>query len=224
MDSKSTAYIIRWLKAEKPEYQFGELLPTERGRLIPTPPVAYYNLNALLLFLKNRYQFSKLVILAMGFDEADREALRRWSSAVSFVGGCKFLEKPAGKKSDGSPVRTFLVDENPGDLKLLKQMILDEHFEMVSMARHADSALRFFRSNFKHIDLVLTEAFHSYGNLFEVIREMKILKNDIRIVVVTAANSRQDIQKLLALRVDGCLLKPLDKPKLMNCLRSVCTW
>jgi CheY-like chemotaxis protein len=224
MEKISTAYIIRWLKAEKPEYQFGELLPTEQGRLLPTPPVAYYNLNALLLYLKNRFQYGRLAILAMGFEETDKETVRRWSSGQSFVAGFKYLERPVGKKRDGSPIRAILIDDKPEDLKLLKQLILDEHFEMVTMSRNPDSAIKFFRNNHRHIDLVLTEAYIGYGNMFEEIREMKKLKSGVRIVVITSANTRADIQRLVALGVDGCLVKPVGKDRLMTCLRTVCSW
>ena len=223
MEKISTAYIIRWLKAEKPEYQFGELLPTEQGRLIPTPPVAYYNLHALLLYLKNRFQYGRLAILAMGFEEEDKETVRRWSSGQAFMAGFKYLERPVGKKKDGSPIRTILVDDKPEDLKLLKQMILDEHFEMVTMSRHPENAIRFFRNNHRHVDLVLTEAYLAAGDMFEVIREMKKLKAAVRIVVVTSVTTRADIHRLVDLGIDGCLVKPVNRQRLMTCLRSVCS-
>jgi two-component system, chemotaxis family, chemotaxis protein CheY len=222
MEDRKIIYIIRWMKAEKPLYHFGEFLQTSEGRFLPSPAQIFSSLNILFLLLKNKYSGYKLLLVAMGFDPEEIDQTDKFISLNPFVVSKKYMPKPAGKKLDGTPCRVFLVDESMDDMKKLKQIMLDEHFEIMSMARNPDSAIRFFKSNFSHIDVVLTEVYLKNSNMLDVIRDMKLLKNAIKIVVISATNSKPDVQRLLEMKVDGYFIKPVDREKLVNQLRTIC--
>jgi two-component system, chemotaxis family, chemotaxis protein CheY len=215
-------YIIKWVKqSDKPDYQFGEFILTAENRYIPKPPQIFWNLNALYLYLKNNYSTSRVSILAMGLDNQDIGITEHFVQTNPFITTTKFLNRPSGKKPDGTPYKVFLVDDNTADLRLLKQIMLDEHFEIISMAKTPENCLNFFRTNARHIDILITEIYLTLNSMFDTIKEMKQIKPELKIIAVSRSSNKFDIQKLMSLKVDRILVKPVLRERLVEAVKQI---
>lgn len=215
-------YIIKWVKGEKPYFQFGEFINTGEGRVIPSPPANYTNLNMLFQYLQNVYSTKVNTLLTMNMGEDEKQILDRFISTHPYIAKHKHLSKPAGKKTDGSPFRVYLVDDNMQDMKAVRQILMDEHFEIVGFAKTPENADKFISSNIRHIDLIICEIYLTDGNLFEVLRKVKLLRQDVMTLVISKSSNKVDVQKVLSLKTDGYMIKPVDRENLLKQLRRIC--
>ncbi len=214
--------MIKWVKGDKPYYQFSEFIQTGEGRVIPAPPTTYFNLNVLFQLLQNQYSVYINTLLTMNFDEEERNAIDKFISTHSFIIKHKHLSKPAGKKTDGSPFRVFLIDDNMQDIKQVRQILMDEHFEIVGFAKTQESADRFLETKIKHVDLVICEIYLADGSTFDIIPMLKSQKNNILVLIVSKSSNKIDVQKSISLKADGYVIKPVEKESFIRQLRKIC--
>lgn len=219
---KRLVYVIKWLKgSEKPDYQCGVIVLTDDNRFIPTPPTVFSSLDGMLVFIRTHYMNFKVSVLAMGFDENDKSVLEQFSKENQFITGKKYLVRPCGKRKDGTPYKVFLVDNHVDDIRSLKQVMLDEHFEIISMARNPKNAMKFFQANFEHIDMVFTELYLGMEDMFQAMQEMRALKPCLKIIAMSWTANKTDIEKLMPLKVDRFMIKPVVRDKLLDAIKTV---
>jgi two-component system, chemotaxis family, chemotaxis protein CheY len=215
-------YIIRWAKdSDKPDYHIGEFVALGENEYIPAPPQVFWNLNALMLYMKNRYSGTKVALLVMGFSTEESELIEKFAQAHPFVFKYKFVGRPSGKKPDGTPYRIFLVDDDNTRLRELNKILLDEHFEIISMARTPDNSIAFFCSYARHIDILITEIHLNLSNMFEAIRMMKKLKPDLKVIVLAQSPNKIELQRLMDMKVDRILIKPVDRKQIIEALKQI---
>lgn len=220
--NRKILYLIKWVKSEKPFYQLGEMVAAGQGnRYIPAPPELYYNLNSVFRYIKNKLFSYDLIMFTMGLDNIELESMDDFIGHNSFIKDCKHLSKPIGKKEDGSPYKVFMVDSDFENLKSIKKIIIGEHFEIMGVARDSEKALQFFEKNYYHIDIVIMEIILPSQNGYDVIQQMKRLKNSLKIIIVTKSNNLLDVQKAVDLKIHGYIVKPVDKQKLIANIKKV---
>lgn len=112
----------------------------------------------------------------------------------------------------------LVVDDDPGMLKLIRAHLEDEYD--VATAINGALALRFLAH--KTTDLVLLD-YEMPGvdgaAILENIREHEFSKN-IPVIFLTGVSDASRIRKVLAMKPDGYLLKPIDKATLVATLRE----
>ncbi len=222
MEHKKIVYIIKWIKNEKPFYQMGEFVPTGFNKYIPAPPEVFFHLNIIFQAIKSKFSFQPLSLLTMGFDETEIALINKFVNSNSFIIGCKHLAKPIGRKPDGSPYRVFMVDSDFGNLKAIKKIIINEHFEIMGIAKTPEDALRFFQKNYKYIDIVIMEILLPSNDVgYEVIKQMKQLSHNLKIIIVTKSNSELDVRKAIDFKINGYIIKPVEKDKLINNIKKI---
>ena len=70
-------------------------------------------------------------------------------------------------------------------------------------------------------DIILTDITMPKKDGLDMIREIKIINNDVKIIVISAHNDESVIEKIIGLKVLDFLLKPLDIDKLIEKLLDV---
>lgn len=107
----------------------------------------------------------------------------------------------------------LVVDDNPLMLKVIKEHLHDEYD--VATAISGKIALRFLEN--RDVDLILLdyEMPEQDGTVvLEKIRKMERAKNT-PVIFLTGISDRKKIQKVLVLKPQGYLLKPIDREKLL---------
>lgn len=151
----------------------------------------------------------------------------------------KFLETPvAGKVGKGSssiladaqrqmdmlgkmdvPKRILIIDDDPLMLRLVKTELKDQY--QVATAVSGKTGLKFLET--KKVDLILLDYEMPEENgpaVLEKLRANPATKN-IPVVFLTGINSREKIEKVLAMKPHGYLLKPINHDKLIQTIRQV---
>lgn len=118
---------------------------------------------------------------------------------------------------DGPPLKVWLVDDNPGDLDLVRETLEEGCCPVrLSLARSGQAALELLHRNMgarggDTPDLVLLDLNMPGVNGREVLCEMRRLAPQAPpwVVVLTSSDAEQDIQDSRRLGADGCITKPL---------------
>ncbi len=99
--------------------------------------------------------------------------------------------------------------------------ILELFFKNVFVAYDGEVGLEFYK---KHtIDLVMTDLTMPNMDGTAMIKEIKKLKLDQNIIVLTAHNSSEYLKETIELQIDGFLLKPMKMDKMIELLLKITT-
>lgn len=124
-------------------------------------------------------------------------------------------------KEDGEPVKKHIlvIDDDPIMLRIIKEELRDEY--NVATAVSGKIGMSFLTRKMTNMILLDYEMPEESGaEVLEKIRANDRLK-DIPVVFLTGINDREKIQKVLAMKPQGYLLKPIDHEKLVQTIRKV---
>lgn len=108
----------------------------------------------------------------------------------------------------------MLVEDNPGDIRLTKEVLAEQHIQNhVTVAKDGDEALQILQSRkTAHPDLILLDLNLPRRDGREL---LKIIKSDealssIPVIVLTTSNSDQDVRQAYHLHANCYIVKPVD--------------
>ena len=121
------------------------------------------------------------------------------------------------QQHDYSMYSVLAVDDIPLNLLLVQKMLARYNFKMRTAA-NGQQALDAVSS--EKPDLILLDLMMPGIDGFEVIRRLKNNPDtaDIRIVILSALNSNEDVVKGFNLGADDFIMKPIIMEKLLSCL------
>ncbi|PZR75881.1 MAG: hybrid sensor histidine kinase/response regulator [Chthoniobacterales bacterium] len=115
----------------------------------------------------------------------------------------------------------LLVDDEKSIL-LVARALLEDHGYQVLTAADAAEALAIFALRKDEIDLVLTDLAMPFMDGVALIRTLRKMKPDVKVIASTGRAGREDhASELASLKVRACLTKPYNKTKLLKTLRDV---
>ncbi|MGN0377218.1 MAG: response regulator, partial [Suilimivivens sp.] len=113
----------------------------------------------------------------------------------------------------------LVVDDDPMILKLMKEQLKDSY--MVGTAISGAIALKFLEN--KKTDLIILDYEMPVENGAQVLE--KIRKNEataqLPVIFLTGINDKNKIKKVLELKPQGYLLKPIDREKMLDAVKNV---
>ena len=131
-----------------------------------------------------------------------------------------------------SPIRVLLVEDNPGDIRLIEEAFKEgSSCNNIIVVNDGAMALLFLRENYsrqgyRHPDLILLDLNMPGKDGREVLAEIKsdpFLKH-IPVVVLTSSAAEQDIIHAYSLRANAYITKPSDLNGLFSVLKSIETF
>ena len=113
----------------------------------------------------------------------------------------------------------LIIDDDPRMLRLIKEQLREKY--NVATAVSGKIALNFLER--KKTDLILLDYEMPEENGVEVLRKLRANEQtkDIPVVFLTGMNDREMIQKILAMKPQGYLLKPIEISKLFQTIRQI---
>lgn len=128
---------------------------------------------------------------------------------------------PDGLKADGSAYRLLLVDDSIFVKKQLEQILSSEGFEIIDTAGHGEEAVDKYKSHYPNVDLVTMDI--TMPGMDGVTALEKIVQFDPQAkVVMISALGRQDlVKRSFMIGAKNYIIKPLDRKKVLERLKSV---
>ena len=138
-------------------------------------------------------------------------------------------EKAVNEEASGRPIEILLVEDNPGDVRLmeeaLKEVALSSNLRVVG---DGEEVLEVLRGEGKYApslrpDWILLDLNLPRKDGLEVLKEIKADREleDIPVVVFTGSEAERDIVQSYGLRATRYIVKPLDLDGLVARVRSI---
>jgi chemotaxis family two-component system response regulator Rcp1 len=129
----------------------------------------------------------------------------------------------------GRPVEILLVEDNPGDVRLTAEALLDgKVWNRLSVAPDGVEALAFLRREGTHVaaprpDVILLDLNLPKKDGRQVLAEIKS-DTDLRripVVILTTSKAEEDIVKTYDLHANCYITKPVDLMQFLNVVQAV---
>jgi two-component system, chemotaxis family, response regulator Rcp1 len=133
------------------------------------------------------------------------------------------------KQGSGRPIDILLVEDNPGDVMLVEEVLSDSKVRnRLHVVSDGEQAMEFVRRQGKHAgaprpDLILLDLNLPKKGGREVLREVKThpdLKT-IPVVVLSSSKSDDDVVNSYELHANAYILKPVDFHQFMKVMRAI---
>ncbi|MCL4294133.1 MAG: response regulator [Anaerolineae bacterium] len=129
----------------------------------------------------------------------------------------------------GKPVEILLVEDNPGDARLMIEALREgKVLNHLSIARDGVEALAFLRREGQHAraprpDLIMLDLNLPKKDGREVLADIKAdaMLKSIPVVILTTSQAEQDIVKSYNLHANCYINKPVDLEEFLTVLKSV---
>ncbi len=132
---------------------------------------------------------------------------------------------------DQRPIEVLLVEDNPGDVILVKEMLRHSRFPIrIDVARNGEEALTYLRrkepfTEAKDPDLILLDLYRPRVDGQEVLAEIRREPafRQIPVLILTSSRNDLDIQRAYQSEANFYLVKPMDLsefPALMEYLEN----
>lgn len=92
------------------------------------------------------------------------------------------------------------------------------NIQVVAQAKDGEEAVSLFEKN--NCDLVLMDINMPKQNGLKCIEQIKKLKEDVRIIIISSYDNFSYAQKAISLKVDSYILKPIDEENLLEVLKG----
>jgi len=113
----------------------------------------------------------------------------------------------------------LLLDDEELLVYMLERMLKDEGYNVFSF-QEPDDAIKYYKKNWKHIDLVMLDFIMPKKNGTEVFSEMKKVNSKIQAILLSGYSPDVQIQKLTSKGILGFIQKPVDKNTIIKKVRS----
>ena len=126
-----------------------------------------------------------------------------------------------------NPIEILLVEDNPGDVRLIKEVFKDAKiYNNMQVAYDGEAAMEILRSdegNTIFPDLILLDLNLPKKDGREVLREIKgddWLKC-IPVVILTTSNAEEDLIETYKMNANCYITKPVDLDQFINVVKSI---
>ncbi len=134
--------------------------------------------------------------------------------------------------ADISLVSILLVEDNPGDVRLVQEVFQDgKIYNQLDVARDGEEALNYLHHrgpyhNYHKPDLILLDLNLPKKNGSEVLAEIKSDKDLMRIpvIILTASKAEEDIARAYNHHANCYLTKPIDLDQFINVVQEIKTF
>lgn len=98
-------------------------------------------------------------------------------------------------------------------------LVLNNFFEHIDIAENGKEALEKFIKN--DYDLIITDITMPYMNGIDLMNKVKQLNPEVKVIILSAHNDKENILEAIEKEADGFLLKPLNVKKLISLLQKM---
>jgi len=128
-----------------------------------------------------------------------------------------------------NPIEILLVEDNPGDVRLIKEVFKDAKiFNSMQVAYDGEAAMDILRkegqySDAANPDLILLDLNLPKKDGREVLKEIKNDENlkCIPVVILTTSNAEEDLIETYKMNANCYITKPVDLDQFINVVKSI---
>jgi len=128
---------------------------------------------------------------------------------------------PDGQKPDGSAYRVLLVDDSIFVKKQLDQILTSEGYTIADTAGDGGEAVDKYKSLFPKIDLVTMDITMPGMDGVTALEKIVEFDSNAKVVMISALGRQDLVKKSFMLGAKNYIIKPLERKKVLERLKSV---
>jgi two-component system chemotaxis response regulator CheY len=128
---------------------------------------------------------------------------------------------PEGVREDGTPFRVLIVDDSIFVRKQLSQILTSEGYEVADTAGHGSEALEKYKSLYPNIDVVTMDITMPGMDGITALEKIVEYDQNAKVVMISALGKQDLVKRSFMLGAKNYVIKPLDRKKVLERLRSV---
>ena len=128
--------------------------------------------------------------------------------------------EPANHIQTGSSETILLVDDDQHLVTLGEQILTRLGYQAITET-NPEKALEYFKENFEHIHLVITDMTMPEMTGDKLIEKLREIKPDVKAIICTGYSSRLDNMNVGSTGAKACLMKPFEISGLAKTIRMV---
>ena len=114
-----------------------------------------------------------------------------------------------------------LVDDELDIVNSVRRWLKADGFDVYGFTNPLQ-ALEYFQNNYDKIDLVISDIRMPGMNGYELVKKVKAIRPEIKVVFMTALEFTEDMSEILpSIKIDGFMLKPGRIESLVNTIKSI---
>lgn len=117
-------------------------------------------------------------------------------------------------------VRAVVVDDSAATRRILIQILKNSDVDVVAEANDIESALDTCRRD--RPDVVFLDVVMPGGSGVEVLRQVRELIPNVRVLMVTSIDGRDTVASCRDLGASGYILKPFSRDKVLKSVQALC--
>lgn len=128
---------------------------------------------------------------------------------------------PDGQKSDGTAYRVLLVDDSIFVKKQLNQILSSEGYDIVDTAGDGNEAVDKYKSLHPGVDLVTMDITMPGMDGVTALEKIVEFDSSAKVVMISALGRQDLVKKSFMLGAKNYIIKPLERKKVLERLKSV---
>ncbi len=129
--------------------------------------------------------------------------------------------KPDGMGPDGKPYKILVVDDSMFVKKQLSQILGSEGYDVVDTAGHGAEAVEKYKELYPAVDLVTMDITMPGMDGVTALEKIVEFDKEARVVMISALGKQDLVKRSFMLGAKNYIIKPLDRKKVLERLRSV---
>lgn len=131
-----------------------------------------------------------------------------------------YKKPPVGISPGGSSYRAVIVDDSRTTRQMLKQILLSVKFDVIDEIDNGSMAADRVKSGGLKPDYMFIDVEMPVMSGIELVRVIRPLLPDCRILMVTSHGEREKVEELLKLGINGYIKKPFDRDMVIEKITS----
>ena len=121
----------------------------------------------------------------------------------------------------GKPYKVMVIDDSSTIRLAEKKILLSENFEVILEADGAIDALTKLREAVDKPDIIMMDFEMPQMNGIDLLKRIRALNVESKIIVVTSYSNKGVLMEFLKLKVDGYIVKPIQRQTVIQHLAKV---
>ena len=129
-------------------------------------------------------------------------------------------KEPDGLKPDGTPYNVLIADDSIFVLKLLKQFLTSEGYNVVDTAADGEETIEKFQKYINKIDLVTLDITMPKIDGITALKKILSIKPDVCIIMISAIGREDLVKEALTIGAKNYIVKPLNREKVLSRIKQ----
>ena len=128
---------------------------------------------------------------------------------------------PDGQREDGSPYKILVVDDSIFVKKQLTGILTSEGYEVADTAGHGSEAVEKYKGLYPDVDVVTMDITMPGMDGVTALEKIIEYDKDAKVIMISALGRQDLVKKSFMLGAKNYIIKPLDRNKVLERIKSV---